>query len=142
MKVQAIIVIAMILLVSFGGKSAEKFFALLVLMTNVAMTIPYLFLSSAFPAFKKKQLEGKVEKPFVVYKSLGMATTFSVIIGILVGFANVFTVIEPSLSSPAGIGKSLTMIGGPVVFGLVGFLLYTLYEKKHVKNANNDKKAS
>ncbi|WP_373599965.1 glutamate/gamma-aminobutyrate family transporter YjeM [Paraclostridium bifermentans] len=142
MKWQAIVVVAMILLVSFGGKSASEFFALLVLMTNVAMTIPYLFLSSAFPAFKKKQLEGKVEKPFVVYKSLGMATTFSVIIGILVGFANVFTVIEPSLSSPAGITKSLTMIGGPVVFGLVGFFLYSRYEKKHGKNANNDKKAS
>ncbi|GAA0090469.1 glutamate/gamma-aminobutyrate family transporter YjeM [Paraclostridium bifermentans] len=142
MKVQAIIVVVMILVVSFGGKSAEKFFALLVLMTNVAMTIPYLFLSSAFPAFKKKQLEGKVDKAFVVYKSVGMATTFAVIIGILVGFANVFTIIEPSLSSPEGIADTLTMIAGPVFFGLVGFLLYYVYEKKHVKNSDNNRKAS
>ncbi|GAA0100640.1 MAG: glutamate/gamma-aminobutyrate family transporter YjeM [Paraclostridium bifermentans] len=142
MKVQAIIVVAMILLVSFGGKSASEFFALLVLMTNVAMTIPYLFLSSAFPAFKKKQLEGKVDKAFVVYKSVGMATTFAVIIGILVGFANVFTIIEPSLSSPAGLSKTLTMIAGPVLFGVIGFFLYSRYEKKHVKNSDNNRKAS
>ncbi|MGL5650298.1 MAG: glutamate/gamma-aminobutyrate family transporter YjeM [Paraclostridium sp.] len=142
MKVQAIIVVAMILLVSFGGKSASEFFALLVLMTNVAMTIPYLFLSSAFPAFKKKQLEGKVDKAFVVYKSVGMATTFAVIIGILVGFANVFTIIEPTLSSPAGLSKTLTMIAGPVLFGVIGFFLYSRYEKKHVKNSDNNRKAS
>ncbi|MDU7904570.1 MAG: glutamate/gamma-aminobutyrate family transporter YjeM [Peptostreptococcaceae bacterium] len=142
MKVQAIIVVAMILLVSFGGKSASEFFALLVLMTNVAMTIPYLFLSSAFPAFKKKQLEGKVDKAFVVYKSVGMATTFAVIIGILVGFANVFTIIEPSLSSPAGLSITLTMIAGPVLFGVIGFFLYSRYEKKHVKNSDNNRKAS
>ena len=142
MKVQAIIVVVMILLVSFGGKSASEFFALLVLMTNVAMTIPYLFLSSAFPAFKKKQLEGKVDKAFVVYKSVGMATTFAVIIGILVGFANVFTIIEPTLSSPAGLSKTLTMIAGPVLFGVIGFFLYSRYEKKHVKNSDNNRKAS
>ena len=142
MIVQAIIVIVMIFAVSFGGSNAEEFFKILVLMTNVAMTIPYMFLSSAFPAFKKKQLEGKVEKPFVVYKSFGMALTFAVIIGILVGFANVFTVIEPTLSSPAGIGKSLTMIGGPLGFAIIGFILYTVYEKKHVKKDNNNKKAS
>ena len=142
MKVQAIIVVAMILLVSFGGKSASEFFALLVLMTNVAMTIPYLFLSSAFPAFKKKQLEGKVDKAFVVYKSVGMATTFAVIIGVLVGFANVFTIIEPTLSSPEGLSKTLTMIAGPVIFGVFGFFLYSRYEKKHVKNSDNNRKAS
>ncbi|MCH1965347.1 glutamate/gamma-aminobutyrate family transporter YjeM [Paraclostridium sordellii] len=143
MKVQAIIVIVMILIVSFGGKSAEKFFALLVIMTNVAMTIPYLFLSSAFPAFKKKQLEGKVDKAFVVYKSVGIATTFSVIIGILVGFANVFTIIQPALSSPEGVGDTIKMIAGPVIFGLAGYLLYSRYDRKHGKYANNNnKKAS
>lgn len=139
MRWQAGIVVFMILLVSFGGKSASEFFALLVLMTNVAMTIPCLFLSSAFPSFKKKQLEGKVDKAFVVYKSMGMAITFAVIIGILVGFANVFTIIEPSLSSPSGLTKTLTMMAGPVFFGLIGFLLYSRYEKNHVKNNNNRK---
>lgn len=142
MKWQAGIVIAMILLVSFGGKSASEFFALLVLMTNVAMTIPYLFLVGAFPPFKKKQLEGKFDKTFIVYKSLGMATIFSVIIGVLVGFANLFTIIEPTLSSPNGISKTLTMIAGPVLFGSIGFLLYKRYEKNYVKSNNNNRKAS
>ena len=48
----------------------KRFFQLLVLMTNVAMTIPYMFLSFAFPVFKKKQLSGQVENPFMVYKSM------------------------------------------------------------------------
>ena len=136
MKAQAIIVIVIIVLVSFGGKSAEKFFALLVLMTNVAMTIPYLFLSSAFPIFKKKQLAGEVDKGYVVYKGMGLATTFAVLIGLLVGFANIFTIIEPTLSSPSGIIDTVTMIAGPVIFGLAGFLLYSIYEKKYIKNNN------
>ena len=131
MKLQAVIVIFMIIIVSFGGKSAEKFFALLVLMTNVAMTIPYLFLSSAFPMFKKKQLEGKVDKGFIVYKSRAMAITFSIIIGVIVGFANIFTIIAPVLSSPKGLSDTLTMIAGPLFFGFVGFFLYYTYEKNN-----------
>ena len=141
MKVQAGMVVVMILLISFGGKKANEFFTTLVLMTNVAMTIPYIFLSSAFPAFKKKQLEGKIEKPFVIYKSYKVSLFASVIIGIMVGFANIFTIIEPMKS-----GKpfdTIMMIAGPVVFGLIALALYTVYENKHVKNLNKDcKKAS
>ena len=35
------------------GKGAQEFYNVLTLMTNVAMTLPYLFLSGAFPYFKK-----------------------------------------------------------------------------------------
>lgn len=66
MKIQASIVIVIILVIAFGGKGASEFFTLLVLMTNVAMTIPYVFLSAAFPSFKKKQLDGYIGKPFVI----------------------------------------------------------------------------
>lgn len=140
MKVQAIIVIVMILLVSFGGSSAAEFFAILTLMTNVAMTIPYMFLSAAFPVFKRKQLNGEIEKPFVVYKTKTIATVLAVIVTAVVGFANLFTIIEPALSSPEGISKTLTMIGGPLLFSIVGFTLYTVYENKHGEKAKNSKK--
>ncbi|MDU6248370.1 MAG: glutamate/gamma-aminobutyrate family transporter YjeM, partial [Paeniclostridium sordellii] len=93
-----------------------------------------------FPAFKKKQLEGKVDKAFVVYKSVGLATTFAVIIGILVGFANVFTIIEPVLSSKDGLKDTLTMIGGPAAFALTGFILFTVYENKHLKKVKKTEK--
>ncbi|RDY25442.1 glutamate/gamma-aminobutyrate family transporter YjeM [Romboutsia weinsteinii] len=131
MKVQAIIVIVMILIISFGGDSAEEFFGKLVLMTNVAMTIPYLFLLIAFPIFKKKQLNGELEKPFLVYKSYGVALTVATIVSIVVGFANIFTIIEPALS-----GKmidTIFMIAGPLLFSLAAFILYYVYESKHLR---------
>lgn len=130
MIVQAIIAIAIILIVSFGGSSGQAFFNLLALMTNVAMTIPYIFLAAAFPAFKKKQLEGKVEKPFVVYKSYGSALLVSIIVSIVVGFANLFSVIEPALD-----GRTLDtvfMVAGPVIFSVVALILYSMYENKHL----------
>ncbi|MBS2904609.1 amino acid permease, partial [Klebsiella pneumoniae] len=47
MMVQTAIVGVMVLAIAMGGKNAKAFFEMLVLMTNVAMTIPYLFLSIA-----------------------------------------------------------------------------------------------
>ena len=132
MIVQAVIVIVMILAVSFGGEDAAAFFSILVLMTNVAMTIPYMFLSAAFPAFKKKQLDGKIEKPFMVYKSYSVALIASIIVTVFVGFANVFTIIEPALSG--NILNTIMMIAGPVVFAIIAFILYTVYERKYTKS--------
>ena len=141
MIVQAIIVIVMILAISFGGQGAADFFNILVLMTNVAMTIPYMFLSSAFPAFKKKQLDGKIEKPFMVYKSYGAALVASIIVTVFVGFANVFTIIEPALAG--NMLNTIMMVAGPVIFGIVAFILFSVYEKNHGNSKdNNDRRAS
>ena len=138
MIVQAVIVIVMILLIAFGGDDAAEFVAILTLMTNVAMTIPYMFISLAFPKFKKKQLSGQIEKPFMVYKSYGLALVASIVVTVIIGFANLFTIIEPVITSPSGLVKTLTMIGGPLLFSLVGYLLYSNYERKHIKN-NSDR---
>lgn len=142
MIVQASIVIVMILVVSFGGDNAAEFFAILTLMTNVAMTIPYMFLSSAFPAFKKKQLNGEIEKPFMVYKSHKGAVIASIMVTAVIGFANLFTIAEPALTSPEGISKTITMLAGPLLFAIIGFVLFTIYEKKYGKKSDkNDKLA-
>ncbi|MGL4914634.1 MAG: glutamate/gamma-aminobutyrate family transporter YjeM [Romboutsia sp.] len=132
MKVQAIIVIVMILAISFGGGAAAEFFSILVLMTNVAMTLPYMFLSAAFPAFKKKQLAGEVDKPFMVYKSHGIAMVAAIIVTVFVGFANVFTIIEPAIGG--AVFKTVMMIVGPLAFGVIAFILYTVYERKYLDN--------
>ncbi|MCU9809532.1 glutamate/gamma-aminobutyrate family transporter YjeM [Paraclostridium sp. AKS46] len=132
MKVQAIIVICIILLVSFGGSNAKQFFTILTLMTNVAMTITYMFLSAAFPAFKKKQLKGEIPKEYVVFKTQASATISAIIVTGIVGFANVFTIIEPLMDSPARVSDTLTMVGGPLLFALAGFVLFTVYEKNIV----------
>lgn len=124
MHVQALIVIIIILLISFGGSGASAFFNKLILMTNVAMTIPYLFLSIAFVSFKKKK---DIEKPFEIYKSQKSATIASIIVTAMVGFANFFTIINPALQG--NISDTLWMIGGPIVFTIVALILYRRYQK-------------
>lgn len=139
MRIQAVIVILIISLISFGGDSASEFFTILTLMTNVAMTVPYMFLSVAFMKFKKKQLNGEIDSPFMIYKTQKMATIFSVIVTLVVGFANVFTIIQPIIAgTPNRITETTAMIGGPLVFSLAAYLLYSSYEKKHIKNAKSN----
>lgn len=139
MKVQAVIVAIMILAVSFGGDNAAEFFTILTLMTNVAMTIPYMFLSAAFPIFKKKQLEGKIEKAYVVYKTRGVALFASIVVTAVIGFANIFTIIEPALAAEPAVYKTIVMIAGPVVFSIAAYALFTRYENKYVKSSKKDK---
>ncbi|MEG2338965.1 MAG: glutamate/gamma-aminobutyrate family transporter YjeM, partial [Clostridium sp.] len=142
MKLQAGIVMIMILLVSFGGSNASKFFTILTLMTNVAMTIPYMFLAIAFPAFKKKQLSGKLDAPFKVYKSQGISTIVAIVVTAVIGFANIFTIVEPLLSSPMRVGDTIAMVGGPLTFSIVAVLLFNNYEKKYLKNKDTKNKVA
>lgn len=136
MKVQALIVIVIIAIVSFGGKSASSFFNILSLMTNVAMTVPYMFLSLAFIKFKKKQLGGEIESPFMIYKTQKSATLFAIIVTFVVGFANIFTIIQPVIKSANEISNTIAMIAGPIIFSLIAYILYARYEKKE-KNRKN-----
>lgn len=125
MWVQCIIAVVMIVLVSFGGEGASKFFAKLILMTNVAMTLPYMFLSGAFSSFKKKK---EIKKSFEIFKSYTGALVATVIVTATVAFANFFTIIEPALEGD--ISSTLWMIIGPVFFTIVAILMYRRYEKK------------
>ncbi|HAX72158.1 MAG TPA: glutamate/gamma-aminobutyrate family transporter YjeM [Firmicutes bacterium] len=125
MKIQTALAIVLVLLVSFGGDEAAKFFDKLMLMTNVAMTIPYLFISYAFISFKRKQ---EIHKPFVIYKSEKIATVTAIVVTAVVGFANIFTIIEP-LASQA-YDKTIWMIAGPLFFTILALVLYNRAEKK------------
>ena len=125
MWIQCATVIVIVILVSFGGDGAAKFFSKLILMTNVAMTIPYMFVAGAFPAFKKKK---EIEKHFEVYKSnftIKLATISSVL---TVLFANVATIISPFVEK-GDLDSTIWMIAGPVVFTIVALLIYGRYEK-------------
>ena len=132
MKVQAVIVIVMILLVSFGGDAVAKFFEILVAMTNVAMTIPYMFLSMAFISFKKKQ---HIEKPFQVFTTSGFTLIATVIVTFTVGFANVFAIIEPAMNGD--IMTTIYSIAGPIFFGIAAIVMFSNYERK-VKASKKD----
>ncbi|GKX68601.1 glutamate/gamma-aminobutyrate family transporter YjeM [Inconstantimicrobium mannanitabidum] len=132
LKIQGIIVAVMVLLVSFGGDAAKEFFGKLVLMTNVAMTIPYMFIAIAFPFFKKKT---EIKKPVEIYKSYTVSVIVTVIVVAVVGLANVFTIIEPATNGK--IMDTVWMLAGPVVFSIVAIIIYYIYERK---NRNKFKK--
>lgn len=127
MYLQCIIVAIIILLVSFGGDNASDFFDMLVTMTNVAMTIPYMFLAVAFPFFKRNR---SIRRPFVVYQSNGFAIFATVIVTLAVGLANVFSIIEPAITTGNYI-KTILSGGGPLLFAIVAFFLYSRYEKNN-----------
>ncbi|WPC39319.1 glutamate/gamma-aminobutyrate family transporter YjeM [Clostridium sp. JS66] len=129
MWIQCIFVMVFILLVSFGGDAASKFFAILIEMTNVAMTLPYMFLSAAFIAFKKKE---SIKKPFEVFKNRTWVLVATVVVTFTIGFANFFTIIEPAVHGK--IKDTIWMLAGPVIFSIIGLLIYGSYEKKKQKH--------
>lgn len=135
MWIQCITVVVMILLVSFGGDAAEEFFNKLVLMTNVAMTLPYMFISWAFISFKKKK---EIEKPFEVFKSYKSGMIAAVIVTFTVGFANFFTIIQPAVDGD--LASTIWSIAGPAFFTIVAVLMYSRYEK-NIKRQSGKKAA-
>lgn len=122
MRVQCIIVIVFILAVSFGGEGAAAFFKKLVLMTNVAMTLPYVFIAAAFIFFKKKN----IKRPYEVYKTRGISIIVTVIVTFIVIFANFFTIIEPAINGD--IASTIWMIAGPTIFTIIALILFSRYE--------------
>ncbi|MGY3748728.1 glutamate/gamma-aminobutyrate family transporter YjeM [Vagococcus acidifermentans] len=125
MKLQAGIVIAIIMFVAFGGSGAQAFFKILTAMTNVSMTLPYMFLSIAFLGFKKKQ---HIDKPFEIYTSPIVTKLAVFVVTFVVGFANLFTVISPAMAGDYK--ESISSVIGPVVFAIVAWLMFNRYEKK------------
>lgn len=123
MIIQSMVVIIIILLVSFGGDAMEEFFSILVAMTNVAMTIPYMFLSGAFISFKNKD---EIPKTFEVYKSKGVTILVTVVVTCVVGFANIFSIIEPAINGDYM--KTIWSIAGPIFFSVVALILFARYE--------------
>ena len=78
----------------------------------------------------------------MVYKSHKGAVIASIMVTAVIGFANLFTIAEPTLTSPEGISKTITMLAGPLLFAIIGFVLFTIYEKKYGKKSDkNDKLA-
>jgi amino acid transporter len=130
MWIQGSIAAVMIILVSFGGEAVARFFSKLILMTNVAMTLPYVFLSGAFYSFKKKRT---IKKPFEIFKSESSALIATLIVTATVAFANFFTIIQPAIEGD--LSSTLWMIAGPLFFSIVAILMYNRYEKLEQSSA-------
>ncbi|MGL5766680.1 MAG: glutamate/gamma-aminobutyrate family transporter YjeM [Sarcina sp.] len=135
MVVQCIIVVVMIFLTSFGGQNASEFFAKLVLMTNVAMTIPNMFVAGAFYKFKKNQ---SIEKPFEMFKTKWMALVATISVVVVVGFGNIMTIIAPIIEQKDW-ESAAWMITGPIVFTIVALILFQI-GKRHFDEVKTDAK--
>ena len=127
MWIQAVVVCVMIILIAFGGSSMKAFFVILVSMTNVAMTIPYMFIAYAFIPFKKNN---DIIKPFEMFKTYKSAVIWTSVVIFTVGFANFFSILQPALSGD--LKTTLWSVAGPIFFAFVAWLMYWIYERKYV----------
>lgn len=127
MKLQAACVIVLLAIVSFGGDSAKKFFEVLVSMTNVSMTLPYFFIAYSFISFKKNE---SIERPFVFFKNLRQTKIAVFVVCFIVGFANLFTILEPAVTS-GDYMTTIMSVAGPLFFTVIALVLYARMERKN-----------
>lgn len=130
MWAQCFLVVAIILIASFATPDPSSFYRILTLMSNVSMTLPYLFLIYAFPKFKRKK---DLDRPFEVYKNPKWTVIISAVVFIVVLAANVFTIFQPLIEGQ-GVRDTLWMIAGPVGFTLLSIVLYQRYASQEKKS--------
>ena len=131
MWLQCLLVGVFIVLVSFGGDSASAFYNKLTLMANVSMTLPYLFLTIAFPFFKAKT---HLDRPFVIFKNRPSTLLATGVVLLVVTFANIFTIIQPVIDS-GDWNSTLWMVGGPIFFSLLALGIYESYRRRMASGA-------
>lgn len=78
-----------------------------------------MFISVAFIKFKKNK---NIDKLFVIFKNN------TVLVTAIVGFANIFTIIQPVMAGD--IATTVWSILGPVLFTIIALILHARYEKK------------
>lgn len=135
----AIVVLIIVLnfLTSQGG--ASEFFLILTYMANVSMTLPYIFIVIAYWFFKKNTT---INKPIEFFKSHAVATFLTLLVLIVVIGANFFTIIQPivdyvglpaAAQTSAALSQTITsvtsMVGGPIIFSIIAYLMMLRYKK-------------
>lgn len=120
---QAGVICVLIALTSFGGRSAGGFYNVLTLMDNISSTVPYLFLVTAFPFFKMKT---NLQRPFVIFKRPVTYWLVTIAVDALL-LAGIISTVVDALADKAYWDLFLEIVG-PVLFGLIGLVLYLLYD--------------
>lgn len=128
-KVQAIIVIIFIaaksILSLVDPEGAAKLYELIITMTNVGMTIPYVFLIWAWYKFRTDE---SLPKDVILIKSNAMVLFCLISTTVLVMFGNIFTIMSPFFAGDFTTG--IWTIIGPVVFSIIALAIYSRGEKK------------
>lgn len=121
---QTIIIVFFVLLLGFGGGNVSALFNKMTLMTFVASSVPISFIVFAYIKFK---LNDNIPKEYVFFgKKSGVI--YAAICFVVVTFTNIYSMIEPALAG--NVSNSLWVAGGPVLFGLVAYILYRRYKVK------------
>ena len=103
----------------------QQFFVILTAMVNVGMTVPYMFISFAFPKFKKMK---NIDRSFEVFKTQKSANIWGYVVTLTLFFANAFAIIQPAIEGDWK--TTFWSLSGPVIFGLAAWIIYKRYEKK------------
>ncbi|MDO4535466.1 MAG: hypothetical protein Q4B63_06600, partial [Clostridium perfringens] len=103
-----------------------------VLIMTVAMTVPYFFIVIAYIKFKTNK---NIKKSYEFF-SVKSGVTWGVITAATLLFANIFSIIQPILEGEANaLSNTLWLAAGPVIFAVVGWILYKRYEIKKKKSS-------
>lgn len=133
MIIQACIVTGIVILTSFLP-TVNSIYSVLVLMTTMGSFIPYLFMFTAFIKLRKSQPDK--HRPYKVPGGNGFAYLITIVALIAVA-VGLFLPLVPSSDLKTAkdiIVYEFEIICGPLLFGLVGWLLYTNYERKQKKS--------
>ncbi|MHA6999727.1 glutamate/gamma-aminobutyrate family transporter YjeM [Aeromonas schubertii] len=118
LKVQALVVCAFIAVKSIftliNPEGAAALYELIITMTNVGMTIPYMFLIYAWYRYRQNPA---LEKDLIFFRSPASVLGATLVSLLLVAFGNLFTLVSPFLAGDISTGV-WTMVG-PLLFALI-----------------------
>lgn len=132
-RVQAALVIVFIAVKSIFSLidpvGAAGLYELIMNMTSVGMTLPYVFLIVAWYKFRKND---QIAKDVILIKSNFLVIGSLVSTLILVMFGNAFTIVAPFLEGKYSVG--IWTIIGPILFSVIALAIYAIGEKKTSNN--------
>lgn len=124
LMIQASIIIIVMLAIGFGGDTANTIYNNLTFMVTIATSIPWAFIVYAYIKFK---LNDNIKKEYEFFnKKWGVISASVTLVTII--FATAFSIIEPFLQGD--IQKGIWIVAGPILFGLIGYVLASVYEKR------------
>ena len=128
MWIQTGVICFFVLIFSFGGQGAKSFYNILILLANVAQTMPYLFISAAFPAFRKNSA---LNHEYTLFKSRAMVYLAAGLVFFVDLLANIFIVIHPILAGESdAVYQVVWMVGGPILFFLAAVMIFYRYKRR------------
>lgn len=126
LKYQTIIVLIIFAIISFGGDNAQQFYELMLAMSNVAMTLPNVFIAYSFIKFKENDA---IHKPFSMFKNMTQVKISVYTVCILVLSCILFTVVHPAISNGDWL-TTIMSIAGPLFFAILGNVLFMRAQNK------------